>query len=203
MNVVKLKRYLGVILAGLMLFAYWPYNGSNYEKPSLTFLDETFLSVVFRELNLSADYRMIADYYGFGVHCRGNPSFFGYRDHRCDEPETFYPDGALDQILLIEDSSKELQVLLSDKELENPFHSPEFIRTFSKAAREYAKSRISSVKALIYVVHAAWFIFFLIVLHFREKVGNAVLVILRALFVAVSSLLRTIHRFLKGLHNRV
>jgi len=208
MNIEKLKRYVGAILACLLLAVYWMDKGHLYGKPRLTFLDETILSQMIYELNF--DYALISAYHSFDIECGAgykerNSQLYIYK--QCDEPERFVPLIAYNRFSRIVDSSSELEILLDSLGWKLDGISSDgkvrYEETLSKAARDYARSRISSVKALVYVVHVAWFIFFLIVLRYRENIGGTTLHILRTLFVAVSGLFRAIRRLFKELHSKV
>lgn len=204
MDIIKLKRYIGLVLACLLLFVYLPVENN---KPRLTFLDNTTLSSIIHEL--SFDYKLIAAFHSFDAQCVGykeqyshSPQHYIYQ--QCEKSKSFSPYIVHEHLLQIANSSKELENLLGSLKTDSSDEEYAlFQETLSKAARDYARSSLGTVKALIYVVHVVWFVIVLIVLKFRENVGGFVLHILHMLFASVSGLFRAIRRLFREIHNKV
>ncbi len=202
MNVVKLKRYVGVVLVCPMLVFPWMDNrGYSVGKPRLTFLDNTNFSSLIHDL--SFDYKLISAFHRFDIECSGykvaTPHTF--TDERCSDPELWFY--SFDEINRIVESSKELTGLRESLNRNSPDEMLRYRETLSKVAGDYAKSRINYVKTLTYAVHVGWVIFFLIALKFREKIGGTTLHALRKLFVSVSGLFKAIRRLFVEIHNRI
>lgn len=192
----KLRRYLGLVLALLLLTLGLPLE--QLEQRQITFLGGSRLSILLTEFNF--DYKLIS---AFNTYDRECPALRKYDSQdipaiykRCVSPETFYPYIVHDEFSRIIGSSKELSESLGATGTIDD-------KILAKVTRDYAKSRVVHVKAQFYIAHTIWFVVVLLIFKSREKVGGIMLFIPRALIASGSRLFRVCLRLLRVIHGKI